>query len=209
MDERGVALLNTTIDYGLRPVNRYFDQLKQTFERMNVQVHEFNFRDLLDPRIREKILNTFSTMAVSGNGGNGPNFIEVPEFQAAYGFILKFKGKGLFICRASQFYLMESGAKLENGIFPERGLIKTVKVADHTLLAKLDKNFDIYGDHHQRIDLNTLPSGFKVLASSENCKVSIVEVEGKSHFTTQNHPEIATQVLLQNFLFNLSQNQTR
>lgn len=202
--ERGVALVNTTVDYDRNLQNKYFDEMKRVLEKMNVQVHEFHFADLADPRARERILQAFSTMVVSGNGGHGPHFLDDDEFSKRYAFMIKFAGKGLFVCRAMQSYLLQSGAKFATDQIPERGAVETTVIdPHHPLMQGVGKNFLIHADHVQRIDEASLPKGFSVIASSPNCTVSVVQAPQKNHLLTQNHPEyyeLTAKKLVDNFL---------
>ncbi len=207
--ERGVALFNTTVDVNREFPNRYFFEMKKTLEAMGAQVHPFDFEDLKEPRKRQEILQKFSSFIVSGNDGYGPHFNSVPEFQQRYAFILELAetAKGLLVCRAAQFYAQEKGAKLEPGSFPEKGMTTTLVVdKQDPLLANMPTKFKIHGDHIQRIDPQSLPAGFKIIASSPSCKVNIVRVENKSIWLSQNHPEYnesVAKLLIRNLLYNI------
>jgi GMP synthase-like glutamine amidotransferase len=206
--ERGIALFNTTVDVNREFPNRYFAEMKRTLEAMGAQVHPFDFEDLKDPQKRQEILRKFSRFIVSGNDGHGPHFNNVPEFQQRYAFILELaeNATGLFVCRGAQFYAQAKGAKLEIGSFPEKGMTETLVVNPHDpLLAGVPIKFKIHGDHTQRVDPNSLPPGFEIIASSPSCKVNIVRV-GKNIWLSQNHPEYnesTAKLLIRNLLYNV------
>lgn len=205
--EKGVALFNTTVDVNREFPNRYFMEMKKTLEAMGAQVHPFDFEDLKDPQKRKEILRKFSNFIVSGNDGHGPHFNDVPEFQERYAFILELaeNSKGLFVCRGAQFYAQANGAKLEEGSFPEKGPTQTMVIdKKDPLLINIPTNFEIHGDHAQRIDPTSLPREFKVIASSPNCTVNIVRVLNKKIWLSQNHPEFIesnAKLLIRNLLY--------
>ena len=208
-DERGIALLNTTIDYGegLALLNRYFEQMKLTLESMGVQVHPFSYKDLANPLARERIINQFAGMVVSGNDGFGPHFMKEAEFAKRYGFIVDFPTdkRALFVCRGAQFAALARGAKMNDFLAPERGPTTTEVVDKNDLLLRgMPAKFEIHADHSESIDPSSLPPSYKIVASSPNCKVSVVHINGTSHWLSQNHMEygqLTAKQLLRNFLY--------
>lgn len=208
-DERGIALLNTTIDDGegaLLP-NQFFEQMKTVLESMGVQVAAFTYKDLADPRARERILTQFAGMIVSGNGGFGPHFLKEPEFAKRYGFIVDFpKEKRLLgICRSLQSHAIFSGATLNPFLAPEHGSVETtIHDKDDHIFKDMSPKFEIYGAHSESVNPTTLPPKFKVIASSPKCCVSVLRIEGTKHWLSQNHPEfgnLRALQMLRNFLY--------
>ena len=57
--------------------------------------------------------------------------------------------------------------------------------------------FPVHQNHHDSI---TLPGNFILLASSENCRVSMMKHHEKPVYTTQFHPEILNKNLVLNFI---------
>ena len=206
--ERGVAVLSSTIDNGngLFP-NRYFDAMYAQLRAMGVQVHPFRWADLAQEHTRQAIIKTFSTLIMPGNDGGGPAFDHgemAAEFKRRYGFIIDFNGKGFFVCRGAQFRMMLGGAKLETGSFPERGWTPT-EIIDRSnpLFRGVSQKIDIYGAHEQRIDPNSLPAGYRVIASSPNCTVNVVQI-APEQWASQNHPEFGESdalALVRNLLY--------
>jgi len=129
---------------------------------------------------------------VSGNDGYGPSFLEEPEFERRMAFIVDFPVDKIMlgVCRWAQAQALQQGAKFDNLEIPERSPTSTVVVdGDDELMRGMPARFLIHADHRQRLDSASLPLNYKVIASSPNCRVSVVRIVGTKHWLSQNHLE--------------------
>jgi len=115
----------------------------------------------------------------------------------------------LGICFGHQIISKEFGGKVKKSRFREFGLAKIKKINNSILT----KNFfnkkgynNVWMSHADQV--SKLPKGFKVIASSENSKLTIIENVSKKMYGIQFHPEVThTQkgkTILRNFIFSIS-----
>jgi len=112
----------------------------------------------------------------------------------------------LGICFGHQIISKELGGKVKKSKYREFGLAEIKKINN----SKLINNFfnkkntnEVWMSHADQV--SKLPNGFKVIASSQNSKFSIVENYKKKFYGVQFHPEVTHtkkgKILLKNFLF--------
>mgnify|MGYP001191043471 CR=1 FL=1 len=112
----------------------------------------------------------------------------------------------LGICFGHQIISKVMGGKVKKSKFREFGLAKIEKKNNIFLI----KNFfdkknvnNVWMSHADQV--SKLPKGFKIIASSTNSKLTIIENNKKKLYGVQFHPEVTHtdkgKVLLQNFLF--------
>ena len=111
----------------------------------------------------------------------------------------------LGICYGSQLMAQVLGGRVASAGTREYG--KTyVDVDDKSaLFANVNKNTICWMSHTDKIE--EVPEGFRIIASSENCKVAAMENIEKKFYATQFHPEVEhTQdgkTMIRNFLYNV------
>ena len=114
----------------------------------------------------------------------------------------------LGICFGHQIISKELGGKVKKSKFREFGLVK-IKKNNNSILTK---NFfnnkgsnNVWMSHADQV--SKLPKGFKVIASSDNSKLTIIENTKKRMYGIQFHPEVThTQkgkIILRNFIFSI------
>jgi GMP synthase (glutamine-hydrolysing) len=112
----------------------------------------------------------------------------------------------LGICFGHQILSKELGGKVKKSKHREFGLAQIKKVSNSQLI----KNFfnkkrlsNVWMSHTDQV--STMPKNFKVIASSKNSKLAIIENHNKKFYGVQFHPEVTHtnkgKVLLKNFLF--------
>ena len=111
----------------------------------------------------------------------------------------------LGICFGHQIISKVMGGKVKKSKFREFGLAK-IKKKNNSLLIKnfFDKRNvnNVWMSHADQV--SKLPKGFKIIASSTNSKLTIIENNKKKLYGVQFHPEVTHtnkgKVLLKNFL---------
>ena len=112
----------------------------------------------------------------------------------------------LGICFGHQVLSKELGGKVKKSKFREFGLAEIKKVSNSRLI----KNFfnkkgisNVWMSHADQV--SKMPKNFKVIASSKNSKLTIIENDSKNFYGVQFHPEVTHtnkgKILLKNFLF--------
>jgi GMP synthase (glutamine-hydrolysing) len=112
----------------------------------------------------------------------------------------------LGICFGHQILSKELGGKVKKSNHREFGLAEIKKVDN----SKLTKNFfnkknknNVWMSHTDQV--SKMPKNFKVIASSKNSKLSIIENHNKKFYGVQFHPEVTHtnngKILLSNFVF--------
>ena len=114
----------------------------------------------------------------------------------------------LGICFGHQIISKELGGRVKKSKFREFGLVK-IKKNNNSILTK---NFfnnkgsnNVWMSHADQV--SKLPKGFKIIASSDNSKLTIIENTKKRMYGIQFHPEVThTQkgkIILRNFIFSI------
>ena len=112
----------------------------------------------------------------------------------------------LGICFGHQILSKELGGKVKKSNQREFGLAQIKKVSN----SKLIKNFfnkrgicKVWMSHSDQV--SKMPKNFKVIASSKNSRLTIIENKDKKFYGVQFHPEVTHtnkgKVILKNFLF--------
>jgi GMP synthase (glutamine-hydrolysing) len=120
--------------------------------------------------------------------------------------ILKLKIPILGICFGHQILSKELGGKVKKSIHREFGLATITKVSNSILT----KNFfsknninNVWMSHADHV--SKMPKNFKVVASTKNSKLTIIENSKDRFYGIQFHPEVTHtpkgKILLRNFLF--------
>ena len=112
----------------------------------------------------------------------------------------------LGICFGHQILSKELGGKVKKSSHREFGIAEITKVAN----SLLTKNFfntknknEVWMSHSDQV--SKMPKNFKIVASSKNSKLTIIENSKDKLYGVQFHPEVTHtnkgKILLQNFLF--------
>jgi len=112
----------------------------------------------------------------------------------------------LGICFGHQILSKELGGKVKKSKHREFGLAQLNKVNNSSLIKnffnKKNKN-DVWMSHADQV--SKMPKNFKIIASSKNSKLAIIENSKNKFYGVQFHPEVTHtkkgRVLLRNFLF--------
>ena len=122
--------------------------------------------------------------------------------------IFKQKIPILGICFGHQIISKEFGGKVRESKYREFGLVKIKKIADSELTNNFftkKGNSNVWMSHSDQVV--KLPKNFKIVGSSENSKLSIIENKKKNLYGIQFHPEVThTQngnKLIKNFVFSI------
>jgi len=120
--------------------------------------------------------------------------------------ILKLKIPILGICFGHQILSKVLGGKVKKSNYREFGLAEIKKVNDSLLtknfFTKKNKN-NVWMSHADQVF--KIPKNFKIIASSKNSKLTIIENHKERFYGVQFHPEVTHtnkgKILLSNFLF--------
>ena len=112
----------------------------------------------------------------------------------------------LGICFGHQILSKELGGKVKKSNYREFGLAEVTKINDSQLIKnffyKNNKN-NVWMSHADQV--SKMPKDFKIIASSKNSKLTIIENLKKNFYGVQFHPEVTHtnngKILLKNFLF--------
>jgi GMP synthase (glutamine-hydrolysing) len=114
----------------------------------------------------------------------------------------------LGICFGHQILSKELGGKVKRSNHREFGLAQIKKMSN----SKLTKNFfnkknqnNVWMSHSDQV--SKMPKNFKIIASSKNSKLTIIENSKDKFYGVQFHPEVTHtnkgKILLSNFLFSI------
>ena len=120
--------------------------------------------------------------------------------------ILQLKIPILGICFGHQILSKELGGKVKKSNHREFGLAKINKISNSLLTKKFfnSKNTNkVWMSHADQV--SKMPKNFKIVASSKNSKLTIIENSYANFYGVQFHPEVTHtnkgKILLKNFLF--------
>ena len=112
----------------------------------------------------------------------------------------------LGICFGHQVLSKELGGRVKKSNHREFGLVQINKISNSLLIQNFfDKknNNNVWMSHADQV--SKMPKNFKVIASSKNSKLAIVESSKNKFYGVQFHPEVTHtnkgKILLSNFLF--------
>ena len=157
-------------------------------------------------KISKKILITKNIQGIILSGGP-LNVYQKDKFNFDK-TILKLGVPVLGICFGHQILSKELGGKVKKSNHREFGLAKLDKVSNSILtknfFIKNGKN-DVWMSHADQV--SKMPKGFKIVASTKNSKLTIIEDIKNKFYGIQFHPEVThTQkgkILIHNFLFSI------
>jgi len=114
----------------------------------------------------------------------------------------------LGICFGHQIISKVTGGKVKKSLSREFGLVKIKKINNSPLVKNFFNKYNINNVWMSHADqVYKLPKEFKVIASSKNSKLTIIENVKKKLYGVQFHPEVTHtdkgKVLLKNFLFSI------
>ena len=104
-----------------------------------------------------------------------------------YEELRRFPGPVLGICAGMQMLVRALGGVVDAAAQPVRGFGAIDVVDDTDLLAGLAPRFDAFRSHEDEV--KSLPSAFRILASSDGCAVEAVARVDRPWWGTQFHPE--------------------
>jgi len=112
----------------------------------------------------------------------------------------------LGICFGHQILSKELGGKVKKSDHREFGLAEIKKISNSLLTKnffnKKNKN-NVWMSHADKV--SKMPNNFKVIASSKNSKLAVIENHNKKFYGVQFHPEVTHtnkgKILFRNFLF--------
>ena len=120
--------------------------------------------------------------------------------------ILKLGIPILGICFGHQILSKELGGKVKKSKHREFGLAKISKVSNSILTKNFFNNnntSNVWMSHADQV--SKMPKGFKIVASTKNSKLTIIENSKNNFYGVQFHPEVTHtskgKILLRNFLF--------
>ncbi len=103
-------------------------------------------------------------------------------------YLEKFSGKILGICAGHQAMAIYYKGRVEAAKVPEYGLAKIKILEEDALFNEIPKKeFQVWESHNDEV--KEAPE-FKILASSENCRIQAMKHEKKPHYGLQFHPEV-------------------
>lgn len=131
------------------------------------------------------------------------------EFANEYRFFAETTVPTIGICAGLQVCALAYGGNIgkmgsNDEVFIESGFKRVTFHEDDPLFANIDNGSEFMMLH--RDEVNEVPEEFKVLASSEMCKVQIIKHKTKQIYGLQFHPELYTEMypagrqILKNFL---------
>ncbi len=111
----------------------------------------------------------------------------------------------LGICYGQQLFAHQLGGRVANHNSKQFGKV-TLLLKKSPLFKNLDKTQNVWFSHGDQVD--KLPSGFEIIASTANAKVAAIQNLKKNFFGIQFHPEVTHTEhgieVLKNFLFDIS-----
>jgi GMP synthase-like glutamine amidotransferase len=104
-----------------------------------------------------------------------------------YAHLRGYTGPVLGICAGMQMLVRASGGTVGPSAEPTRGFAPIDVLDDSDLFAGTPASFGVFQHHEDEVQ--ELPSGFRVLATSARCRVEAVANDERRWWGTQFHPE--------------------
>jgi GMP synthase (glutamine-hydrolysing) len=111
----------------------------------------------------------------------------------------------LGICYGMQLMNVVMGGSVKKAVSREYGKIDIEVNNDNMLFSQVEQKTSCWMSHTYHID--SMPEGFKAIASSENCPTAAMSNEEKGLYGVQFHPEVMHtpkgKIMLSNFLYKI------
>ena len=104
-----------------------------------------------------------------------------------YEVLRRYPGPVLGICAGMQMLVRAGGGAIGASAQPTRGFVAVDRLDDSDLLSGSAPSFEVFQSHEDEV--TRLPSGFRVLATSQSCRVEAVAADDRPWWGTQFHPE--------------------
>lgn len=176
------------VDYG----SQYTQLIARKVRELNVysEIHPYNHLPELDSSVKGIILS------------GGPSSVLEKDAPYLTEGILEHSVPVLGICYGAQLLAHVNGGRIAPSEIREYGRAHIVSKEDNDLLKNVSLNSQVWMSHGDTI--LELPSGFNKIASTEDVNVASYQIEGKSIWGIQFHPEVhhstEGKILLDNFL---------
>jgi GMP synthase (glutamine-hydrolysing) len=176
------------VDYG----SQYTQLIARKVRELNVysEIHPYNHLPELDSSVKGIILS------------GGPSSVLEKDAPYLTEGILEHNVPVLGICYGAQLLAHVNGGRIAPSEIREYGRAHIVSKEDNDLLKNVSLNSQVWMSHGDTI--LELPSGFNKIASTEDVNVASYQIEGKSIWGIQFHPEVhhstEGKILLDNFL---------
>ncbi|MFX0065159.1 MAG: glutamine-hydrolyzing GMP synthase [Candidatus Hermodarchaeota archaeon] len=118
----------------------------------------------------------------------GPNSVIEPGAPTVQKEIFELDIPVLGICYGHQLMAHLLEGKVESGTIKEYGIAKINILDNNGIFQNLDQQQTVWMSHGDSI--KTLPSGFHIIATSEECKVAAMGNPKKKQYGVQFHPEV-------------------
>lgn len=133
------------------------------------------------------LANEIDADALILSGGAPRIAWESPRLGNCTDYFDHFQGPILGICVGLQLMAIHFGGKAGPSELPEYGLAELQVLDEDDLFKGLPKKFSVWESHNDEV--KEAP-GFKVLATSENCKIQALKLVDKPLYGVQFHPEV-------------------
>jgi GMP synthase (glutamine-hydrolysing) len=129
--------------------------------------------------------------AIVLSGSSAPWAAHDPADLARLGEAVRAAGRPVLgICAGMQLQAVFAGGAIGPSAAPERGFLRVEILDREDLLRDLPREIVVLQDHGDEI--TSLPEGFRVLASSPQCRVQAIADTERRWWGTQFHPEEAS-----------------
>ena len=181
------------IDFGSQFTQLITRRVREANVYSEIHSHKFSFDEI----------NYFNPTGIILSGGPMSVYdADAPDLDER---ILKLKIPILGICYGLQIISKKLGGKVEPAKDREYGRASLNVVESSRLLNDLNKESKVWMSHGDY--LTELPTGFKIIASSDHSPIAAVANESEKIYGVQFHPEVVHTVegkkIIHNFLFDI------
>jgi GMP synthase (glutamine-hydrolysing) len=133
----------------------------------------------------------------------GPDSVYESDSSRIDPAILRLPSAVLGICYGQQLMAHELGGHVRKGVKGEYGLAVLERTRQHPLFAGLNGDSQVWMNHRDQVD--SMPEGFDVLASTDTCAIAAMAHRERPLMAVQFHPEVVHteqgHKILSNFVF--------
>jgi GMP synthase (glutamine-hydrolysing) len=156
------------------------------------------FSEVYPYDVSDEFVRNYGASGIILSGG--PNSVTEGDTPRAPQAVFEAGVPVLGICYGMQTMAEQLGGKVENGLTREFGYAE-VRMHGHTALFKDISDFKldngqeflkVWMSHGDKV--NTMPAGFKLMASTDNCPIAGMADEARRFYAVQFHPEVTHTV---------------
>ena len=144
------------------------------------------YSEIMPWDVDEQAIKDFNANGIILSGG--PETVTIDDAPVIPAVVFELNNPLLGICYGMQAMATQLGGSVESSDHCEFGYARISIEGQSTLLAKLDKQLDVWMSHGDKV--TRLPEGFELMAQTDSAPIAGMYHAEKNYYAVQFHPEV-------------------